>query len=761
MPSLVHGIGHGIGPFTGEAQEPEPWLKADHLGSINQLELIKSPRLTNFFNLVTTNEVKQEQQQQQQHHLATPLHMVGLLQTAQILHDMEAQVHCSSLNKVDMALWNKASTLKVETSSHDHDDSKTWKIGRSDRKQQLGMLLSIPISRADHNSSAAQLASARKRSASSMLESEPELLNPELRLQSRSNTSSESTQLTGTGPAAAAGGKPVKIQKTETFAAAGAGIDKDLLSLSLPVSNSSTTNSESSSSSQENLHDDVQSPSKLGRFRSSKVYPSSGNDGAESNMLDHMVTIASLTCRADSADGAAEDTVGTHSSSGPMSPETHRGNQDHETDFQLTLQLDSLKAPVSDTKILEGSTRSRSKFQPLTCTGLDAEALNQQSLLLRDLDTGLEAHGLQLVHLLLKCADATAQRNVKSAARILGELYQGASLYGDSMQRVAAYFAEGLAARIVSKESPMYSNLMVQPSTEQYCSAFTTLYKVAPYFQFAHFTANQAILEAVEGHQFVHVVDLDIMQGFQWPCLIQALAARKGGPPQLRITGVGKHANVVRETGRRLTSFAASFGVPFEFQSVIEEQLENLTPEMLAPRFGEVLAVNSVLQLHRLLNPTSGENLHRFMHSLCRRLKPAVVTVVEQEANHNAPSFLGRFMEALHYYAAVFDSLDASLPQQSEERVKVEQLFFAQQIKNIVVSDGNERVERHETFDLWQQRMEMAGFYQVPLSAHAVSQAKLLLQFSPCEGYRLHEREGSICLGWQERLLLTASAWSC
>ncbi|KAL3677027.1 hypothetical protein R1sor_026975 [Riccia sorocarpa] len=391
---------------------------------------------------------------------------------------------------------------------------------------------------------------------------------------------------------------------------------------------------------------------------------------------------------------------------------------------------------------------------------LDGEILVDHSLFMGAPETGVEAHGLQLVHLLLRCAAATAKEDTEMARRILGELYQGASMYGDSMQRVAAYFAEGLAARVVKKDSPAYCSLMVQPSTEDYFSAFTTLYKVSPYFQFAHFTANQAILEAMEGQRYVHVIDLDIMQGFQWPTLIQAFASRPGGPPHLRITGVGKRVDLLQETGKRLASFAESFNVSFEFQYLVEENLERLTPSSFSPRQTEAFAVNSVLQLHRMLCPSFGEKLHNFMCNLRQGLNPCVMTVVEQEANHNTATFLGRFMEALHYYSATFDSLDASLPQQNEDRVKVEQLIYAQQIRNIVACEGGDRTERHEPVESWTNRMEMAGWYPIPLSAYAISQAKLLLQYCPCEGYRLDERNGALSLGWQERHLLTASAWA-
>lgn len=365
-----------------------------------------------------------------------------------------------------------------------------------------------------------------------------------------------------------------------------------------------------------------------------------------------------------------------------------------------------------------------------------------------------EASGLQLVHLLLACADAISKNKIDVAAQKLEELYSHASLFGDSMQRIAAFFTEGLAARIVGKDNPMYKNLMQQSRLDDYLSAFTTLYKVCPYFQFGHFTANQAILEAVADHPVVHIIDLDLMQGFQWPGLIQSLSERDEGPPKLKITGIGTSCTSLQDTGRRLAAFAETYGVPFEFHAVVGE-LEDLAPRELGVISGEAVAVNCVMQLHRL----GHEKLNQFISGL-RTLGPVMVTLVEQEANHNTSTFMGRFVEALHYYAAVFDSLDSSLPLASEERAKIEQLYFAQQIKNIVACKGADRIERHETLDIWQQRMELAGFRQLPLSSHAVTQAKLLLSLSPCDGYRLSQQPGgSISLNWQDRSLLTASTW--
>ena len=85
-----------------------------------------------------------------------------------------------------------------------------------------------------------------------------------------------------------------------------------------------------------------------------------------------------------------------------------------------------------------------------------------------------------------------------------------------------------------------------------------------------------------------------------------------------------------------------------------------------------------------------------------------------------------RFLEALHYYSAIFDSLDATFPAESTARMKVEQCLLAPEIRNVVACEGAE-----------------LGLYGAG------------------DGYRLTEDSGCLLLGWQDRAIIAASAWRC
>ena len=367
--------------------------------------------------------------------------------------------------------------------------------------------------------------------------------------------------------------------------------------------------------------------------------------------------------------------------------------------------------------------------------------------------------GVRLVHALLACAEAVQQENLKLADALVKHVGLLSASQAGAMRKVATYFAQALAWRIYQiypKEAPdsSFSDVL-----------HMHFYESCPYLKFAHFTANQAILEAFASATRVHVIDFGLKQGMQWPALMQALALRPGGPPTFRLTGIGPpqpdNTDALQQVGWKLAQLAQTIGVQFEFRGFVCSSLSDLDPNMLEIRPGEAVAVNSVFELHRMLaRPGSIEKVL----GTVKKIKPKIFTVVEQEANHNGPVFLDRFTEALHYYSSLFDSLEGSaatgLAAAPSEDLLMTELYLGRQICNVVACEGPDRVERHETLTQWRARMGSAGFDPVHLGSNAFKQASMLLAlFAGGDGYRVEENNGCLMLGWHTRPLIATSAW--
>ncbi|KAF5732462.1 Scarecrow-like protein [Tripterygium wilfordii] len=386
--------------------------------------------------------------------------------------------------------------------------------------------------------------------------------------------------------------------------------------------------------------------------------------------------------------------------------------------------------------------------------------------------------------MLISCAELVSQSDFGAAHRLRTYLTANSSPLGDSTERLVHQFSKALSLRLnptfVAAAPPQYhinvvtNNNSISNNCYSTCtvveqeSCYLSLNQITPFIRFSHLTANQAILEALQvGQQAIHILDLDIMHGLQWPPFMQALSDRSQcsqPPPMLRITGGGHDLTTLHRTGERLLKFAQSLGLTFQFQPLVLLNVNDLdlilSSLSLLP--DETLAVNCVLYLHRLLlkDRDSGsskvEDLRLFLRKI-KALNPRVVTVAERElGNHNEAVFLRRFVESLDHYSAIFESLEATLPPNSRERMAVEQIWFGREIAEMVAGEG----ERHQRLEWWETMLRSSGFVNVPLSPFALSQAKLLLRLHyPCEGYQLHTHNNSFFLAWQNRPLFSVSSW--
>ncbi|CAA2974928.1 DELLA RGL1-like [Olea europaea subsp. europaea] len=374
--------------------------------------------------------------------------------------------------------------------------------------------------------------------------------------------------------------------------------------------------------------------------------------------------------------------------------------------------------------------------------------------------------GLHLVQLLLACAEAVGCRDTQLADTILSQIWSCVSPWGDSLQRVSYCFAMGLKNRLCLLQNVnsdgSFSNGASDVSLitrEEKNEALDLLHQTTPYIAFGFMAANDAISQAATRKDSLHIIDLGMEHNLQWPSLVRTLGSRAEGPPKLvRITGIiGVQDPLELEASLKgLVEDASSLGIHLEFKLVAEPVSTSvLTDEKLELRAGEALFVNSFLHLHKHVKESRG-SLKTILQTI-KKLNPVLLTMVEQDANHNGPFFLGRFLESLHYYSAIFDSLEASIPRTSPERLKIEKFHFAEQICNVIAFEGSNRIERHERADQWRRQLARAGFQVVGMKC--MNQARLMISVYGCDGYTVSSEKGCLLLGWKGRPIMLASAW--
>jgi hypothetical protein len=367
--------------------------------------------------------------------------------------------------------------------------------------------------------------------------------------------------------------------------------------------------------------------------------------------------------------------------------------------------------------------------------------------------------------LLYECASALSEGNEVKASAMIDDLRQMVSIQGDPSTRIAAYMVEGLAARLASSGKSIYKALRCkEPPSSDRLAAMQILFEVCPCFKFGFIAANGAIAEAIKDDKKVHIIDFDINQGSQYITLIQTLASRPGKPPFVRLTGVDDPESVQRSVGglsiigQRLEKLAEVLGLPFEFRAVASSS-SVVTPSMLNCRPGEAIVVNFAFQLHHMRDESvSTVNERDQLLRMVKSLNPKLVTVVEQDVNTNTSPFLPRFVEAYNYYSAVFESLDATLPRESQDRVNVERQCLARDIVNIIACEGEDRIERYEVAGKWRARMKMAGFTSSPMSTNVEEAIKELIR-QYCDKYKINREMGALHFGWEDKNLIVASAW--
>ncbi|KAL0382037.1 UNVERIFIED_CONTAM: Scarecrow-like protein 14 [Sesamum calycinum] len=261
--------------------------------------------------------------------------------------------------------------------------------------------------------------------------------------------------------------------------------------------------------------------------------------------------------------------------------------------------------------------------------------------------------------LLTLCAQAVAADDRRTANEFLKQIRQHATPTGDGMQRLAHYFADGLEARMAGSGTQIYTSLINMPtSAADILKAYHIYLATCPFRKISNFFSNKTIMNVAEKVTKLHIIDFGILYGFQWPCFLQRLSSRPGGPPKLRFTGIDLPCPGFRPSER------------------VEET------------GGAWLVTLRLLKFHS--------------NSIAEEDESAVFVLGVVNGAYNAPFFITRFREALFHYSSFFDMLDANIPREIHERMLLERTVFGREAMNVIACEAAERIERPETYKQWQ-----------------------------------------------------------
>ncbi|KAK3041891.1 LOW QUALITY PROTEIN: hypothetical protein RJ639_002173, partial [Escallonia herrerae] len=192
---------------------------------------------------------------------------------------------------------------------------------------------------------------------------------------------------------------------------------------------------------------------------------------------------------------------------------------------------------------------------------------------------------------------------------------------------------------------------------------------------------------SISGQTTLRIIDFDILFGFQWPCLMQAISLRPGGPQ--------------------------SFGLQ-ESTCLNQKKRDTIQLEHLKIDGDELIVINSLYRLTDVPDETvlSKDDVLKLIRSINSDMFIQGIL----NGTYNAPFFMTQFREALFHFSTLFDMFEATTPLEDHERMMFEHEVFARDARKVTVNEGTTRIERPETYKQWQVRNLGAGFRQLTLN---------------------------------------------
>ncbi|KAE9610780.1 putative transcription factor GRAS family [Lupinus albus] len=427
------------------------------------------------------------------------------------------------------------------------------------------------------------------------------------------------------------------------------------------------------------------------------------------------------------------DTVG-HNYQAPRLPFTDSGQELFAARRQQT-QLPLFPHHLQQQQSLVMPSAKQQKVNP---TGDDASNQLQQSIFDQ----------------LYKTAELIEAGNPVLAQGILARLNHQLSPIGKPFQRAAFYMMEALQSML---HSNVHNSMAFSPISFIFkIGAYKSFSEISPVLQFANFTCNQALIEAVEGFDRIHIIDFDIGFGVQWPSFMQELALRNSGTSSFKVTAVVSPStcneiefNFTRES---LIQYAKGVNLSFELNVLSIGSLESPSCPLAGQFFdNEAIAVNMPISCFTNCSSLFPSALH-----FVKQLRPKVVVTLDRNCDQIDVSLPTNVVHVLQCYSALLESLDA-VNVNLDVLQKIERHFIQPAIKKIILG----RHHSQEKLPPWKNLFLQSGFSPFTFSNFTEAQAECLVQRAPVRGFQVERNHSSLVICWHCKELISVSTWRC
>ncbi|XP_021853011.2 scarecrow-like protein 6 [Spinacia oleracea] len=357
---------------------------------------------------------------------------------------------------------------------------------------------------------------------------------------------------------------------------------------------------------------------------------------------------------------------------------------------------------------------------------------------------------------LFKAADLILTGNFSLAQEILARLNHQLSLPAKPLIRAALYVKEALQMLLLTGNpvAAPPSKTLTPYDVVHKMNAYKLFSEVSPITQFTNFTCTQAILEALDDADAIHIIDFDVGCGAQWASLIQELPLRKRGAPSLKITALAPSSSHPFELGlirENLMQFANDIGIAFDLQVVNLDLFDPSSCSLPNFRTSEDESIAVSIPIWSSSNrPSMLPPILEFI----KQCSPKIVVSLDRVFDRCDVPFPQHLVHTLDWCTNFLESLDG-LNVASDIVNKVEKFFVQPRIENTVLG----RVHFPEKMSHWKNLFASAGFSPMQFSNFTETQADYVVKRTPGRGFHVEKRQASLVLSWQRRELVAASAW--